>query len=188
MAQALVQENLLVLPADGDVVTNTVVATTLLGSLQPVYQMKLAPGYFRPGRSIRITASGRISTLVTSPGTLTLDVKLGAVVVATSGAMVLNVLAKVNVPWALQWMLQCRASGAVTNFFHQGFWASEAIVGAPLPAAGGVPVHMLPNAAPAVGSNVDGTTELALDLFVTWSVANAANSIRLHQFVAEMLP
>jgi len=70
---------------------------------------------------------------------------------------------------------------------HQGTWTSEAVIGAALPAAGGAGVHLLPNAAPAVGTGFDSTAAQAVNLFGTWSVANAANSILTHQYMVESL-
>jgi hypothetical protein len=43
------------------------------------------------------------------------------------------------------------------------------------------------NAAPAVGTGFDSTAAQLVDLFATWSVANAANSITCHQFLIEDL-
>jgi hypothetical protein len=46
-------------------------------------------------------------------------------------------------------------------------------------------LHMLPNAAPAVGTGFDSTVDMVLDLFGTWSLNNA-NSIQVHQYAATL--
>jgi hypothetical protein len=55
---------------------------------------------------LSIRAAGRVSNIVTTPGTLTLDVRIGPtsnIIVANGGAMALNTVAKANVPWWLEW-------------------------------------------------------------------------------------
>lgn len=87
----------------GAALTNTVTATSLLhATMKP----QLYANYWKPTKDITVVASGRISTLVTTPGTLTLDLRLGpadppTIIVANGGAMALNVVAKTNVPWTL---------------------------------------------------------------------------------------
>jgi len=136
---------------------------------------------FQVGSVLRLKAHGRVSNIVTTPGTLTLDLRGQGIVVANGGAMALNIVAKTNVPWVLEWVLECRSVGSITaaTFFHQGTWASESVIAAPVPGTGGVPMHMLPNATPAVGTGWDSTAAFTLDLFATWSLNNA-NSITVH--------
>lgn len=186
-------EFLSVAPGDGTAVANTVTATSLLTSAAngAVGARFTLPAQFfdRPGKALKVVAAGRVSNIVTTPGTLTLDVRLGGVIACNGGAMALNVVAKTNVPWKLEWLLTCRNTGSGTgaNLMHQGEWSSESVVGSPLPAAGGCGTHLLPNAAPAVGTGFDSTAALTVDLFATWSIANAGNSIQLHQFFLQSL-
>lgn len=180
------QETLIAMPVDGAALGNTVTPTSILHATGKII---LPAAYFQVGRVLRIRAAGRVSTLVTTPGTLTLDVRFGAVVAANGGAMALNIVAKTNVPWTLDWLITCRAIGATTtaNVMHQGNWTSEAVIASPLPTVGGASTHMLPNAAPAVGTGFDSTAAFTVDLFGTWSVANAANTITCHQYFLESL-
>lgn len=164
---------------DGPALANSTTATSLL---PPAAKKTLAANFVEVNDGLMVDAHGRISNIVTTPGTLTLDLKLGSVVVATSGAMALNVVAKTNVPWVLRWQLTCRAIGTSANFMHQGTWTSEAVIGSPLPSAGGAGTLLLPSSAPAVGSTFDSTAAQVVDLVATWSVANAGNSITLHGF------
>jgi hypothetical protein len=175
---------------DGTALSNTTTATSLLGAAgagAAASKFSFPPNTFVPGKVLKVTAAGRISTVVTTPGTLTLDLRTGATVLANGGAMALNAVAKTNVPWFLEWYLTARFNANNINFMHQGRWSSEAVIGAPLPSAGGCGVHLLPNAAPAVGSTFDPAAAVVLDLFGTWSVANAANSVQVHQFFVESL-
>jgi hypothetical protein len=62
---------------------------------------------------------------------------------------------------------------------------SEAVIGSPLPTVGGIGELLIPVGAPTVGTGFDSTAAQTVDLFGTWSVANAANSIQVHQYMLE---
>src|SRR5713101_5196271 len=118
--------------ADGTAGTSTTENSLLIG------QAKLTlPANFidQIGKKFYITAHGRISNIVTTPGTLTWKVKFGSIAVATSAALQLNAVAKTNVFWWMEWLLVARAIGITTtaNFMHNGFWMSESVVGSPVP-------------------------------------------------------
>ena len=173
--------------ADGTALTASTSATSLL----PVIAKPTLPAnYLFAGKMFRVTASGRISTFAATPGTLTLDLRFGSVNVFSSGAMTLNTTQQTNVGWIYEALLTVRAVGATTtaNVLGQGSWQSHAVIGSPAPTAGGAGEHILPyNAAPAVGTGFDSTAAQLVDLFGTWSVNNAANSIQCHQFLIEDL-
>ena len=172
---------------DGAALTNSITATSLL----PVISKPTLPAnYLYAGKVFRVLASGRISTVVTTPGTLQLDFRLSAVNVFSSGLMTLNIVSQVNVNWFYNGLITIRAAGSGTsaNALGQGLWASHAVIGAVAPTVGGGSTHILPyNAAPAVGTGFDSTIANTVDLFATWSVANAGNSIQCHQFIIEDL-
>lgn len=146
----------------------------------------LPNNFWEVGKQLRITASGRISNVVTTPGTARYDVRLGGTVVFDSQAIALNAVAKTNVGWWLDILLTCRTVGSSTSgtLMGQGRWTSESVIGSPAVTAGGNGVVMLPfNAAPAVGGGFATTAALALDLFFTQTVATG--SMTLHQYLAE---
>jgi hypothetical protein len=173
---------------DSTALTNSTTATTIL---PPAARFTLPNNFFYIGKMTRFTALGRISTVVTTPGTLTFSLRFGAgpVIVATSDALALNIVAKTNVAWMLQWVTTARAIGGSTsaNLMHDGLFTSEAVIGSPLASVGGQGTLALVNSAPAVGTGFDSTAAQVVDLFATWSVANAANSITTHQFFFEDL-
>ena len=179
------QETLVSATADSTALTASVTATTIL---VPMAVFTLPANFFHVGRQIRITAAGRVSNVVTDPGTLTLDIRFGAVIAANGGPMAINIVAKANVPWVLEWLLTCRSvgSGTTATMMHQGQWGSESVIASPLPGAGGHGTHVLPNATPAVGTGFDSTIAQAVNLFGTWSLNNA-NSILTHQYRLESL-
>jgi hypothetical protein len=172
---------------DGTALTASVTPTSIL---HPTGRIRIPAGYlYRVGQVLRIFAAGRVSNIVTTPGTLTLDLRMGAlpptIVVANGGAMALNTVAKTNVPWVLWWELTLRSVGITAPRAVAPSGRMDVRVGHRLPApeAGGAGTHMLPNAAPALGTGFDSTVDNYLDLFATWSLNNA-NSIQSHQFKA----
>lgn len=171
---------------DGTALSNSTSATSIIPAAAKI---TFPPNFWLIGRSIRVRAMGRISTVVTTPGTMTFELKLGSTVVFSSGALALNIVAKTNVTWELEVVLTCRAigSGTSTTLIGIGKWVSEAVIGSPLPSAGGSGVLLLPASAPAVGTGVDSTATQQLDLFGTWSVASASNSIQVHQYTVESM-
>lgn len=175
------------LTVDGTALANSTTATSILDSANRIV---IPTKVFEVGRVFRVQASGRISNIVTTPGTLTLDLRMtgaSTVIVATSSAMQLNAVAKTNVTWLLNWLLTVRSigSGTAATLFHSGFWHSESVVGSGLPSATGSGSLLIPASAPAVGTGFDSTVDQTLDLFATFSIANAGNSIQLHQFTID---
>lgn len=146
-------------------------------------QGTLPAKYFeRIGKGLKIRATGRISTVVTTPGTLQLGLAFGAIDVWLSGLMTLNTTAKTNVPWILDLEVFARAIGSSTsaNLIGVGSFLSEAVIASVAPTAGGELTHVLPyNTAPAVGNGFDSTAAQLIDINAQWSVSNAANTIRL---------
>lgn len=178
MSQQSWQETLITSPGDGTALNTSTTATSIL----PVTaKYSLYPNFFdRIGKQILVQATGRMSNIVTTPGTLTLEVRFGATtVVASGGAIALNTTAKTNVTWMIFWLLTCRAIGASANLIHSGEFVSESVVGS---AAGVANTAMLPASAPAVGSNFDSMASQTVDLYATFSISNASNSIQVHQF------
>ena len=182
MASKGFRERILEVIEDGAALASSTTQTSLLpaSALEGAFGI----GYFERGKVVAFEFSGRISTVVTTPGTLTLTFRIGSVDVFSSGAMTLNTTAQTNVHWRLSGELVCRVAGnsTLTTLFPKGCqFASHAVIGSPAPTAGGAGVHMLPyNTAPALGSGFDFTGAQGINVMGTWSVSNASNSITLH--------
>lgn len=176
------QESLITSQVDGSAVT-AASATSLLPAAA-VYT--LPANWAQIGRRLQIKATGRISSVITTPGTARFDVRLGGTVVFDGLAVLLDsVAAHTNVGWVLEINLTCRAIGATGNFFGQGLWTCEDILGVPASAPKGVLSAMLPwNSAPAVGSNVNTTTSLTVDLFFTQTVATGSCTCHTYELTA----
>lgn len=177
---------------DGTALASSVAATSLL----PTQSKLTLPANWLSavGQTLHVRAAGRVSTVVTTPGTLTFTLRMGptaSIAVATSQALALNVVAKTNVAWYLDLLLTLRAVGGGTsaNFMAQGLWTSEANVGAPVPSAGGATAGLWQAATPVVGTGFDSTGPNQIDFTGQWSINSASNSIQVHQFqVANLGP
>jgi hypothetical protein len=177
-------ETLVAAQAAGDPVANTVTATSLLTNAAAHAKKMLYADFFSvPGKQLLIRATGRISTVVTTPGTLTLDVRFGSTKVFDGAAMNLSTTAHTNVPWWLDIELTCRAVGASATVLGLLRFVSQA--GSATAVADSTTSHgtlLAPNSAPAVGNTFDSTATQIVDLFATWSVANASNTLRVEQY------
>lgn len=166
-------------------------STTQTSILNAAARYTLPSNWFDIGRTLRLAARGRISTLVTSPGTLTFSACLGTVAspinVFGSGALNLNTTAQTNATWELEILLTCRAigSGTTANIMGIGSWTSRAIIGSPAVASGSPPTQLLPDTAPAVGTGFDSTITNVVDLQAQWSANSASNSILTHIYTLE---
>lgn len=159
-------------------------------SCVPTYVPTSIPaGYWQIGRCWRLSASGRISSVITTPGTARFDLRMGAVTAFDTLAIPLNIVAKTNVSWWLDVLLTCRSVGTGTSatLFGQGWWRSEANILTALPATGPGPggCSVPFNTAPVVGTGFDSTIANALDFRFTQTVATG--SMTMHQFVIEQL-
>ena len=180
-------ETLITAQGDGTALASSTAATSIL---PPAARYTLPANFFSViGKTIRIRAAGRVSGIVTTPGTLTMDIRLGTVatpiVVFNGGAMVLNTTAETNASWTFDAELTCRAIGASTsaNLMGTALMVSRILATASaVGAAGGDGALVLPDTAPAVGTGFDSTITNVVDLFATWSISNSGNSIQLHQY------
>lgn len=155
-------------------------SSTTATSLLPAADLVTIPAdYFVPGRSLRVMITGEISNIVTTPGTLTLDLRLGSVVAFNGGAMQLSATAHTTVPFAAMILLTCRSEGADTaaTIIGQGILVSAATDG----------FVLLPATTPAVGTGFDSTVDNVLDLFGKFSISNSGNRVRVQQYTVEQV-
>jgi len=169
--------------SDGATLASSITATSIL----PTHaRATILPTVLRtPGKTLHVFAAGRVSCMNPTPGNITLDFRLGpssTIIVFNGGAIPLNTAAaKTNVTWWMEMELTLRTVGGGTSstILGTGFLQSEVINGA---AAGTAESVSLPATAPAIGAGFDNTVSNVADLFATFSVSNAANSITLHQY------
>lgn len=137
------------------------------------------------GGVLSIRAAGIISCAVTTPGTARFDIRWGATVIFDTGALNLNTVAKVNVPWWLDIELVARSTGGGTNctFWGQGLFVSEAVINSPLPAVGGNGALNVPVSGLAVSTGVDSSISNVIDSNFTQTVATGSLTCQLFKLV-----
>lgn len=169
--------------ADGTALTASTTATSILHASG---KATIPAGALQLGSIIRIQIWGRMST-VTTPGTLTFDMRLNGVIISALGALTLNATAQTNASFQLELQAVIRALGVSTsaNALVMGRLVTRALVGGVAAASGGGQVITLPDTAPAVGTGFDSTAALPFDVFATWGTNNA-NSIQVHQSLLEL--
>lgn len=102
---------------DGTQISNTTTETIICPDFNiPAY-------WWSPGRTIRIAAAGVVSNVVTTPGTLTMRVRLGGV----SGTTLLRTadlsfddVAYTNALWSMDATIVCRTIGSTGTFMSSG--------------------------------------------------------------------
>jgi hypothetical protein len=185
------QESLLTHRGDGTALTAAARASLLQGATATRALYTFPANFFEQNKRIRVTASGRISCAVTTPGTARFDITLGGTNVWDSLAINLNIVAKTNVPWYLDVDLICQASGNGTTallFPGRCSWTSEANVGTAVPTAnntGSYTIGLPYNTAPAVGGGFTSVVSNQMDLSFTQTVATG--SVQLHTLCIEAL-
>jgi hypothetical protein len=173
---------LVIANTDGPTLTAAAAASCI-----PVASRLILPNnYWTVGKQWKVRLGGRISCAVTTPGTARFDLRTGpsgTIVAFDSGALGLNIVAKTTVPFLLEVDLTCRAvgTGTATTLFGLGKFQSEAVVGAPLPAAGGNGTLLCPVGTPAVGTGFDNTAANAVDMFFTQTVATGSLTVHTYE-------
>lgn len=150
----------------------------------------LPANFFSVGKVLRITAYGNLSNIVTTPGTVVFQVKLGSVVAFTTGTMQLSTTAHVALPFKLEILLTCRSIGSGTSatLMGQGVMTSQCVAASAV--ADDTYTHavlMAPNTTPAVGTGFDSSSAQQVDLFCGFSINDAANAVQLQQYIIESL-
>lgn len=178
------QETLITSQVDGGAIT----AAAATSMLPAAAKFTLPANFFAIGKQLKITASGRVSTVVTTPGTMRFDVRFSGTVVFDSQAVALiTANAYTNVGWWLEIWLTCRVIGTAANLMGQGRLEAMNIQGGSTAAApqASATAQLPWNTAPAVGNNFDSTTTQQVDVFFTQTVATG--SLTCHQYRLESI-
>lgn len=148
----------------------------------------LKAGFFdRPGKAVLLKFAGQLGNIVTTPGTLTLDVRMGPtsnIIVFNGAAMQLSSTAHTTLPFVGEILLTCRAigNGTLANLMGQGVMTAQALSLTAVADSTTTPATLLlPNTTPAVGTGFDSTVAMVVDLFGSFSLNNA-NAITVQQY------
>lgn len=160
--------------------------TTAKTVINPQALYVIPAGELYIGKSIHITVLGALSNIVTTPGTVEFQVKIGSVIAFTTGQVQLNATAHTTLPFWLDIDLTVRSVGNGTSatLMGQAQITSKTITAtaAQTDSAQDMPTLMAPATAPAVGTGFDSTTAQILDLWTGFSINNAGNGVQVQQY------
>jgi len=143
------------------------------------------------GRSMKIDVCGAISNIVTTPGLMNFQVKIGSVAAFDTGNIQLNATAHTLLPFWLEILLTCRAVGVTTSANLMGLSKANGkmftVTAAQTDGANTNTMIMAPATAPVVGTGFDSTIANILDLWVGFTISDAANLIRIDQMIVSAL-
>ena len=146
------------------IISNSSSETSLIGS--GVGTLTLAANALAEGRTIRIRVWGVLSSLGVLPGNLTLKVKFGSTVIASTGAVALTTGLSSAI-FVIECDITCRSTGGSGSVMAQGkALVTTALADISEPMSNGTSTVTIDTTA----SNVVGVT-------AQFSTANAANSI-----------
>lgn len=162
--------------------------TTAKTVLNPQALYTFPAGFFQyAGQRLTVHVEGGISNIVTTPGTITLQVMLGSVVVFTTGAVQLNATAHTTLPFVLDVSMTLQTVGNSTNAKFAGMGTLSGIMftltAAQVDAVNTSGLFQVPVTAPAQGTGFDSTSAQILDFWAGFSISNAGNGIQLENYV-----
>lgn len=170
------QETVFASVADATAVTGTAEAVLVPNQTLPA-------NYMYPGRVLYARLAGKISNVITSPGTITLRARWGGVagtVLAVSDAIAQNIIAQTDDSWEAEFWITCRAAGAAGSFLTSG----KAFFGNAVAALTGQ-VFLIPSASNAAVGSLDTTAATALSFSAKFSASG--NSITALQYTLAAL-
>jgi hypothetical protein len=176
-------ETVITADVNGPTLTAAAAASMLPGAAKYTFP---AGTFDSLGTILRVTASGRVSTVITTPGNLRFDVRLGGTVVFDSQTISGDPnAAYTNVGWYLDMLLTIQVDGTLAQFWGQGKFCSTAIAGQPATPPKGALTAPLPfNTSPLLGLTFDSTSAQQFDMFFTQTVGTG--SMTLHQLAVEL--
>lgn len=169
------QELVFSLVADAAAVTGT-------GEAILVPDITLPANYMQPGRVLRAYISGKISNVVTTPGTITLRARWGGVagtILATSGAISQNIIAQTDDQWEAEFFVTCRSIGGSGTFLTCG----HAVLGNIVGASAGTVVLIPASSNAAVTVNTVAATAITF----TAQFSAASNSVTAQTYLLSSL-
>lgn len=160
--------------------------TTAKSVINPDALYTLEPNYLEPGRKIKVYVSGAISNIVTTPGLMNFQVKIGSVAAFDSGNIQLNATAHTTIPFWAEIHMTCRAVGNATaaNCIGLGIFTGKmfTLTAGQTDDAQGHMTIAAPVGVPAVGTGFDSTIANIIDFWVGFTISAGGNGIQIHQY------
>lgn len=172
-------EELLLAPIiDATQISNTTTETIM------VPDTTIPANYFYAGRTLRARLIGKMSNVVTTPGTLTLRARWGGVsgtLLIASAAIALSTTAQTNAQIMQEFFITCRVEGNPGTLITSG----QACLGISASVAGRV--DQIPASGQAAVGSLDLTSATALSFTAQFSVSTNPTNMTIQQFTLESL-
>lgn len=140
-----------------------------------------------PGKVITVDVWGALSNIVTTPGTVTFQCMVGAVVAFTTGAIQLNATAHTLLPFRLQVILRLDSVGSGTSAKFYGMGTVQGVMftltAGQTDAVNTPPVLSAPATAPALGTGFDSTVANVFDFWTGFSISDAGNGVKIVNYI-----
>jgi hypothetical protein len=165
--------------------------TTAKSVINPQALWVMPAGYLSIGKSLRITAKGGVSNIVTTPGLMNFQVKFGSVVAFDTGNIQLNATAHTTLPFWLEIELICRSVGNGTNATMIGLANVNGrmftLTAGQTDDVQGMQTILAPATAMAAGTGFDSTVANIVDFWAGFTISNAGNGIQIQTYKVESL-
>jgi hypothetical protein len=165
--------------------------TTAKSVIDPTGLWTMPPNYLYVGRKIRVRVAGAISNIVTTPGLMNFQLKIGGVAAYDTGNIQLNATAHTTLPFFLDISAVCQAVGSGTNAKLLGIGTAEGLMftrtAGQTDDAQGMQTIVVPQTNPAQGTGFDSTIANIIDLWAGFTISNAGNGVRIDEYSLEFL-
>jgi hypothetical protein len=165
--------------------------TTAKSVINPQALWTMPANYLYPGRRLRVVARGSISNIVTTPGLMNFQVKIGSVAAFDTGNIQLNATVHATLPFWLEIGMTCRAVGNGTSAniigLAQVTGRMFTLTAGQTDDAQGMQTILAPATAPAVGTGFDSTIANIIDLWAGFTISNIGNQIQIQEYTLESL-
>ncbi len=153
----------------------------------------LDPGFWTIGRNAQLRVRGAISNIVTTPGLMNFQVKMGtlaaAITVWDSGNVQLNAAAHTLLPFALDVDLRCDSEGDGTLAKLIGVGILRGVMftktAGQVDGVNSETVINVPVTTPAVGTGFDSTIANLFQFWAGFTISNAGNGITVQTCVLQ---
>lgn len=188
MSQQTWQETIAFQRAAGTLLNTYTAAKSVIN---PDALVTVPSNYFYVGRRLRVRASGGISNIVTTPGLMNFQVKIGSVAAFDTGNIQLNATAHTTLPFWFEVELTCRSVGITTAATLIGIGRVDGkmftYTAGQTDDAQDMPTIIVPQTAPAAGTGFDSTISNIIDFWAGFTINNAGNGVQIQQYAVEAL-
>jgi len=180
------QEVLYAAVADAVQISNSTVETIMIPDTA------IPARFWYPGRTLKVTLSGKLSCVVTTPGTLTIRARANGAsgtLLAASSALALNIIAQTDARVKFEFMLTCRAA-AWSATSGSMMTSGEVRLGVAQSVTPGATVPFdpnIPNTGTGVVSSLDLTSAMTLSFTAQFSVATSPTNLLIDQATIEVM-